>query len=259
MIDANYQNIDAGDFSVPQLFDLDGDGLNDLIIGKRNGTISFYQNTGTAANPVFNLVNDSLGKVDVRNPNLSVYGYCHPFFFKDENQKIHLFAGSEFGEIFYYTEIENNLDGAFKLVMKNYLWIDEGLQTAVTIGNLNSDNFPDMIVGNYSGGLGFFKGNSPPPAGIGETKENYMGISISPNPVKDIFKIKLDKSYLTGLPSLRIFDLTGRVVFDEVIFSESEKSIDLSSFEKGIYLLQILTNPPGSRFQSNTFKIIKQK
>jgi len=255
--DNHFQNIDAGDFSFPQLFDLNDDGLNDLIIGKRNGTISFYQNTGSQTNPVFSLVNDSLGKVNVRDPNLSVYGYCRPHFFRDENQKIHLFAGSEFGGIFYYTEIENNLDGAFKLVMKNYLWINEGLQTAVTTGNLNGDAFPDMIVGNYSGGLGFFKGSSPPPAGFGEIIRNVAGITISPNPVKDVFQIKLDKTYLSGLSSLRIFNLTGRIVFEEKLFSESEKSINISSLENGLYLLQILTSSSGFSSQSKTFKIIK--
>jgi len=37
----------------PQVFDLDGDGRKDLIVGENNGKIAFYPNTGTNATPAF--------------------------------------------------------------------------------------------------------------------------------------------------------------------------------------------------------------
>jgi len=76
----NYQNINVKNASTPQLFDLDKDGLPDLVIGKQDGTISYYRNTGTATQPQFTLVTDKLGKINVTNPNLSYYGYSTPYF-----------------------------------------------------------------------------------------------------------------------------------------------------------------------------------
>lgn len=37
----------------PLLFDLDGDGVNDLVVGDGNGYVLFYENTGTNADPEF--------------------------------------------------------------------------------------------------------------------------------------------------------------------------------------------------------------
>ncbi len=255
--DVHFQNIDAGDYSFPQLFDLNSDGLKDLIVGKRNGTISWYQNTGNQELPIFTLISDSLGKVDVRDPNLSVYGYCRPHFFTDENGKMHLFAGSEFGGIFYYTEIENNLDGAFKLLMKNYLWIDEGLQTALTVGNLNNDVYPDMLVGNYSGGLGFFSGTPSPPAGYDENSDFPYEISIFPNPLNDFFKIKLDKRGAVCLHSWQIFDISGRMIADGKTGNSTETIINTNFLKPGIYFLKAGFSFKDHPLNFKTIKIVK--
>jgi hypothetical protein len=251
----NYQGIDAGHFSAPQLFDLDEDGLQDLVIGKRNGTISFYQNTGSASSPEFTFVADSLGYVDVRNPNLSVYGYCFPHFYKDEQGEIYLFAGSEFGEIYFYSGINDNLDGAFKLVMKNYQWIDEGLRSAVAIGNLNEDDYPEMIMGNYSGGLSFFNGTTAPPAGYGEQKlpKRYF---LFPNPADDYLSIQSYETDKSGKIAIGIFDISGK----ELIRMENlrlKKYIDISQLKKGMYFLRIFDPSKSNQATFGTLKFIK--
>jgi hypothetical protein len=78
---ANYQGIDVGFYSAPQLFDFDRDGLPDLIIGERGGNLNYYRNTGTLQDPVFTMVTDSLGKVNVTDYSVSLYGFSTPFSF----------------------------------------------------------------------------------------------------------------------------------------------------------------------------------
>ncbi len=40
-------------FSAPALGDVDGDGDLDMVVGEQNGTLNYFQNTGTATAPVF--------------------------------------------------------------------------------------------------------------------------------------------------------------------------------------------------------------
>ena len=79
----DYKDIDVGKFSTPQLFDLDDDGLLDLVVGEEDGNLNYFGNTGVVLNPEFTLITDSLGKIDVRNPeiNFTYTGYSNPYFF----------------------------------------------------------------------------------------------------------------------------------------------------------------------------------
>ena len=105
MVDNNYFSIDVGEFSAPQLFDLNKDGLTDLIIGEKNGNLNYFKNQGTSTAPDFVLVTDSLGKINVTNYTLSYYGYSTPCFFRNELGETELVVGSESGQIFYYKNI----------------------------------------------------------------------------------------------------------------------------------------------------------
>lgn len=54
-------NVDVGDYSTPVVYDWNGDGKKDLIIGSRTGTsstglhgyVNFYENTGSDSSPSF--------------------------------------------------------------------------------------------------------------------------------------------------------------------------------------------------------------
>ncbi len=52
----SFGDINVGAYSVPVVFDWNGDGKKDLLVGQNNdgnGYISFYENVGANDNPVF--------------------------------------------------------------------------------------------------------------------------------------------------------------------------------------------------------------
>ncbi|MDQ0462926.1 Ca2+-binding RTX toxin-like protein [Caulobacter ginsengisoli] len=48
-----FSALDIGDYSTPAFADLDGDGDLDMVAGQSGGAVRYYQNTGSAAHPIF--------------------------------------------------------------------------------------------------------------------------------------------------------------------------------------------------------------
>ncbi len=249
----NYFNIQVGHFSAPQLFDIDKDGKIDLLIGNRTGKITFYKNTGTSEIPNFSFVTDFIGGVDVRDYNMSYFGYSTPYFF-EKNDTTYLFVGSENGKIRYYKNIDNNLDGIFTLVEEEMFFvrnnnrfpINEGIRTSVAVQDLNNDNKPELIVGNFAGGLTFFSGVVAPPINIGIQKNSNTVIKIAPNPTFQYFHIINSENDQTTF--IKIYDIGGRIV--EELSGNTENKYNVSKLKPGIYFCEI-------NFQHNNSKIIK--
>lgn len=249
-ITESYLHIDVGDFSTPQYFDLDRDGKRDLVIGNRRGLLSYYHNTGTVNAPDFEHVTDSLGHVDVRDHDISYFGYSVPCFYRDDAHGTLLFCGSEQGNIFYYKDIDQNLTGNFTLAEQNLAEsIDgqafpfrEGKRVGVAVGNLNSDDFPDLFIGNYAGGCAYFEGSTRLPHVTSVDPICQPNIHVYPNPTSQSIHITSDK---VSLHDIQLFDAFGRL-----LLRTADNVIDLSRYPAGVYVLNIN--------QQIRYKIIKQ-
>ena len=66
---------------------------------------------------------------------------------------------------------------------------------------------------------------------------DFNNISLTPNPSKGIFTLKTQD--VIGLATIIVNDLNGRQVFESREILEKEKTIDLSKFQSGIYLLKV--------------------
>ncbi len=249
----NYQNIAVHSYSAPQLFDIDKDGKLDLLIGDSLGRIHYYRNTGTISNPLFTLISDTLGGVNVRNVNVSYYGYSTPCFFS-KNDTTFLAVGSQSGFIYMYKNIDNNLSGQFQLIEDSAFFVRnqsrvpiyEGVRSGVAIADLNADGFPDLILGNYSGGCTFYKGITPPPLTISINEqpniEDYS-LTVFPNPCSDILTIRaLYNEEPLEFERIVIYNTLMQEI--EVIAGGS-KAINVKDFKTGIYFLQIYPKKGG--------------
>lgn len=78
-------------------------------------------------------------------------------------------------------------------------------------------------------------------SGVLSTEKNTLlgGIAIYPNPSESVFNINRNNS---DKLSIRIFDITGKLVFSKKNISKTNYSLDLSNHAKGIYLLNMISN-----------------
>ena len=241
--DSNYLNVKIKAFSAPVLFDLDKDGLPDLIIGQKAGNLTYYHNDGTAQNPHFTWVTDSLGKINVTDYNLSYNGYSTPCFFRGNDGYTRLVVGSEQGKLFYFSNIDGNLQGKFTesdslpvLLDTAGVSFDRGIRTAAAVADINHDGKPEMAAGNFCGGLEFF--HARPGAVTGTDKLHHLvkKLVIMPNPANRTIRFLLPQE--EPVLSVTVFGMDGRKVFGTSLFPEHNLcQLRLPYLPDGIYIL----------------------
>jgi hypothetical protein len=233
LTDDSNSNIDVGQFATPQIIDLDNDGLNDLIVGEKNGNINFFKNIGTLSQYNFQLIEDSIGDVVATN-QLGINGYSVPFFFKDENDFWQLLIGSETGQVNQYDQIEGNIFGSFNLITQSFEGVLEGERSAVSYMDFTNDGIRDLVYGQNGGGLSVYVSES---LETNVTDVATTSFEIYPNPISKNGSITLQLHSLEALPALvKVYDELGRVVSEVTMTSRSERIV--LQAERGVYFVR---------------------
>ena len=230
---ADYLNIDVGQDAAPQVFDVDRDGVPDLLIGNKDGKLAYYHNDGNLHKSDFKLVTKELGGVDTK-PAMSYYGYSQPMFiFAD--QGVNLFSGSSNGKVFFYDDVLAHLSsGNFNLIDSAYLDIDVGDRSFVASYDLDQDGFQEFIVGNSAGGLNYF--DTEFTVGIESKKsDNHTQLDMS------LTKLGHDRFLLeTSAPGsckLNVYNASGQEVMSTTI--EGRTEIPAYQWRHGLYLIHL--------------------
>jgi hypothetical protein len=224
--------ISSVSYAFPQLFDLNNDGLLDLMLGNKNGVIIYYENIGTANTPSFELKNSMLGQVDVTGVT-SPDGYATPHFFR-VNGETKLFVGSYDGDLIYYDSIDGNLgvSDTFYLVAKGYVNINVEAYSSFAVEDIDNDGNLDLFVGQDLGGIFRFEANPNSSAGISTIET--MDVSVYPNP----FAKSLTYSSEETIEHITVYDLNGRLVISQSPNS-TKTVIDTQLLEQGLYITRI--------------------
>lgn len=235
---SNYQGIDVGNFAFPQLIDVDRDGKLDLVIGRQNGFVSYYRNTGTTSSPTFTLITGAFGGIDVREPLFST-GYSTPFMY-DDNGSYKMLVGSEKGWIWQFDNIDGNLSGQFNLVDSTFMNVREGARTYINGADLNNDSLMDLVIGNYAGGLGLYMADANVSTGP-EFSAAQPSFDLYPNPASGSFTVNVPQFSVQSDIRFALFNALGQQVMAQNV-SMQRTTVDASHLAKGVYICQVTIN-----------------
>lgn len=228
-----------GQYCAPQLVDVNRDNKLDILSGRSNGKLNYYKNIGTISNPVFSAdsANYFFGNVNVIPINVT-NGFSFPCLFEN-NGSYELLVGSANGKIYHYNNIDNNLNGAFTLLDSTFQDLYEGARCAPVVFDINNDLQLDLLVGNYSGGVSFFIGDSL--AGTQKVRAlNFIPqIKLFPNPANEKLYFAMDDVLKLQNIKIEIANIQGQIIQSEIFSAGTLNSINTSEFPSGIYFCKL--------------------
>jgi DNA-binding PadR family transcriptional regulator len=137
-----------GDQPKPLFYDINNDGLLELLIGKEEGGLLHYQQVAPFS--------ELFSPVSTNFSNISVGENAAPTICDiNNNGLLDLLIGNEAGKVFHYEQVElETLE--FELKSPNYGGISAGENACPTVADINFDGYNDILVGKESGGVNLY-------------------------------------------------------------------------------------------------------
>lgn len=148
--------------------DIDGDGDEDLMVGKADGHLAFFENTGKHGSPNFELKTEYFQALHLESGEagepqqvekvIDVGANAAPTFVDiDTDGDLDLFIGSRDGTIFYYQNEGNTLLPIFALKEPAYMSLRPGNDSVPRFKDINTDRAADLLVGTRQGKIYLYK------------------------------------------------------------------------------------------------------
>ena len=225
------RTVDVGSESIPALTDLDGDGDLDLLVSNKiepedtkTGALYVFENTGSATAPAFH----ARGKV----PGLPIaYHFAPAFGDLDGDGDDDMLLGEWRDRMAYYRNDGRRRSGRDKLIPRWTLvdsaaaTLTRGRNTTPTLGDLDGDGDLDLIVGESSGALNYYRndgGSSAPDFQL--VSDEFQDIDVGRRSVPTLVDLDgdgdLDLAVGSEISGLRLFLNEG--TRREPVFVETE-------------------------------------
>ncbi|WP_161889882.1 T9SS type A sorting domain-containing protein [Pontibacter russatus] len=230
------------DNAAPAFVDVDADNDLDLLLGKSDGSLAFYRNTGNAAAPVYAAENTPLVSLGQDYTRHSLYPATADV---DGDGAPDLLTTDESGTLRIYRNLPSILQGNALTpeteLLENELL--EGLQAtrfgkglSITTAALGGENTLYLLIGTKGGGLYMLEqvsGNSGSPT----TPETGLTLEVYPNPA--------DRSAAAGVQvkatepvTLQVYDAIGRRVYINAGAYSRNHVVPLQHLRAGMYIIR---------------------
>ncbi|MCS6975233.1 MAG: T9SS type A sorting domain-containing protein, partial [Cyclobacteriaceae bacterium] len=216
------------------VLDVNSDGKPDLLLGKSNGALQYWQNTGTPESPAFTLTDGAwLGfSSSVARQNLS----CAEGDL-DADGLVDLVIGDQSGRLAIIPNFRGATSGepALREIVFNPL---SGSLTAPNLGgrswptvvNLFGTDRPQIVIGTITGGLVLLRPDNSLPM------PEDPRIDVYPNPVTtgDILHVRIDRA-----GSFLVMNVLGQPLTSNIPLNAFQLyQFNTSQLEQGLYLLR---------------------
>jgi len=243
----------------PATCDIDNDNDYDLFVGKVDGAIRYYENTGNAQNLILTLVTENYEWINVGDA-------ARPYFYDiDDDGDFDLFVGCASGEDstgFYYFE---NIGTPYQADYAPgiYGWGQAYVRYTVSVpcfADIDNDTDGDLFIGTWNGGVAFYRNmlidnsvNREP----GTVIRSFTLQPCHPNPFNSSTAITFTINQSSEI-KLAIYNQLGQEVetLDTGHWTLGKQAVvwDASRFSSGVYYISLESNQ-----QKQTRKVILLK
>ena len=220
-----------------EIYDIDGDGLQDVIMGKHDGRLIYYRNVGSATSPAYAVEDETFYGFGLSTSRLDVSAAIGDL---DMDGKVDMIVGDRRGSFVIYENILETMDNPQE--GRTDLFLDErtGAVTNFRLGsklspvmvNLFDENKPSIAVGTGQGGLVLLRA-----AGADQGSGSNGDLSIYPNPIR-----KAQRDYFTAQSKVSgyatIVNALGQQITEPFYMSASmPMSFNTANLRPGMYVL----------------------
>ena len=205
LVAAAFGNVALGGWSSPRLVDLDQDGDLDIVAGNEAGKLFYLQNQGSVTNPVWTLLPNYFGAIDVGSN-------CVPAIADlDRDGDLDIMTGNISGDIQYF----ENQGGVWVENPAPVLGLSGGQNATPFLADLDADGDVDLTLGQYSGTFDYFKNNSIITSSGQQPRGTINNpISAFPDPFPESVTIRFNLRSSANV-SMHVANIRGQEIYTE--------------------------------------------